>query len=279
MVAQDFVPAPEKEIVVVDLFARNRSVPVAYSEAVRQQVMAAFADRGRHIIVDAATSRPLAQTPRNWGFVDQATAAADQNEFLQNRIQIMNDAGARYVVTGAVSDYKFEHITLPAVGKNPPAQGFRATFQVILSAYDLKTGTQIPDRMYTLKGDAPIAEDADKKAISTLAGQLMFYIDNSFKFETTILELGPADPRKGVKELYIHSGTDMGVRNGDLFVVYEEIPVGGVMTRRNIGKLRVNEVQNPNVAKCKISKGNDEIVSAFNSGRGLICISDGQALF
>lgn len=277
--AQDAAQAPQKDIVVVDLFARNRTVPMAYAEDVRQQVMAAFADRGRQIVVDAATSGALAQPQGNWGFVDPTTAAANRNEFLQNRMQVMRDAGARYVVTGAIADYKFEHITLPAVGKNPPTPGFRATFQVIISAYDLKTGKQIPDRLCTLKADARVAEDADKMAISTLRGQLLFYIDNSFKFETTILQLGDADSRKGVREVYIHSGSDMGVRNGDLFLVYEEIPIGGVFTRQNIGKLRVNDVENPSVAKCKITKGNDEIVKAFNEGRVLICISDGQALF
>lgn len=50
--AQDPAPLPEKEVVVVDLFARNRTVPAVYVEAVRQQVLSAFADRGRHRIVD-----------------------------------------------------------------------------------------------------------------------------------------------------------------------------------------------------------------------------------
>ena len=71
----------------------------------------------------------------------------------------------------------------------------------------------------------------------------------------------------------------MGVKPGDLFMVYEEIPVGGVITRQKVGKLRVNDVSNPTVAKCKITKGNDEIVDAFLAGRGLICVSDSKALF
>jgi len=33
--AQDPAPLPEKEVVVVDLFARNRTVPAVYVEAVR----------------------------------------------------------------------------------------------------------------------------------------------------------------------------------------------------------------------------------------------------
>ena len=71
----------------------------------------------------------------------------------------------------------------------------------------------------------------------------------------------------------------MGVKPGDLFMVYEEIPVGGVITRQKVGKLRVNDVSNPTVAKCKITKGNDEIADAFLAGRGLICVSDSPAIF
>ena len=101
----DPAPLPEKEVVVVDLFARNRTVPAVYVEAVRQQVLSAFADRGRHRIVDGETPGMLAGPPAGWGFVDPATVASVQSEFLQNRMQAMQDAGARYVVTGAIADY------------------------------------------------------------------------------------------------------------------------------------------------------------------------------
>lgn len=118
--AQDPAPLPEKEVVVVDLFARNRTVPAVYVEAVRQQVLSAFADRGRHRIVDGETPGMLAGPPAGWGFVDPATVASVQSEFLQNRMQAMQDAGARYVVTGAIADYKFEHVSLPADSKKRP---------------------------------------------------------------------------------------------------------------------------------------------------------------
>lgn len=49
------------------------------------------------------------------------------------------------------------------------------------------------------------------------------------------------------------------------------------MTRQKIGRLRVNDVGNPDVARCKVTKGDAEIASAFREGRGLICVSDGKA--
>lgn len=49
------------------------------------------------------------------------------------------------------------------------------------------------------------------------------------------------------------------------------------MMRQQVGRLRVNDVENPDVARCKIAKGEDEIAEAFRAGRGLICVSDGKA--
>lgn len=278
--AQDATPAPEKDILVVDVFARNRIVPAPYVEMLRAEVMQSIAARGRQRIVDAEASRELTAGLPQMIFADPAQAASQQAAFLEERMQQMTAMGARYVVTGAIADYKFEHADLPpASSKERPRPGFRATFNIILSAYDLKFCRPLPDELITLTATAPVAEDADRAALAAIRTKMGFYIDRNFKFETTILQLGAADKKGRIRELYIHSGTDMGVRSGDLFMVYEDVPIGGVMTRQKVGRLRVNDVQNVSVARCKIAKGDQEIIDAFQQGRGLICVSDGEALF
>ena len=42
---------------------------------------------------------------------------------------------------------------------------------------------------------------------------------------------------------------------------------------------KLNPMKNPDVARCKIAKGEDEITEAFRAGRGPICTSDGQSFF
>lgn len=64
-----------------------------------------------------------------------------------------------------------------------------------------------------------------------------------------------------------------------LFVVWEGVPTGGVPTRQKVGRLRVNDVQNPTVARCKTTKGDAEIADAFRTESTLTCVSDGDALF
>lgn len=277
--AQEPVPAPEKETVVVDFFCRSNKVPAPYVEALREQVLRGFADRGRQTVIDAGAVRELCVSIPGTGLTTPPSAEADVAAFLQLRAPQVAPSGARYLVSGAVADYKFEHVQIPSSGKLPPRMGFQSSFQVLLLTYDLKLQQMLPVRLYTLTGTAPVAGDADLAALARIYPSMEFYVDSNFKFETTVLELCPPDKKGRVRELYIHCGTDMGVRPGDLFMVYEEVPIGGVPTRQKVGRLRVNDVQNTNVARCKIAKGDAEISDAFLGGRPLICISDGEALF
>lgn len=275
--AQDL---PEKELLIVDLFARNRTVPAPYAEAVRVEVANALLDRGRQNIVDAEVSGILPPINPLTAVTTPPTAVADVSDFLQFRIPQATEAGARYLVTGAVIDYKFSHVALPSTdSKKPPIQGYKSDFRVLISAYDLKLGKRLTDTFYDLSAAAPIAEDADRMALKQLRTRMEFYINNNFKFETRILELCPPDKKGRFRELFIHAGTAIGVKNGDLFMVYEEVAIGGVITHQKIGRLRVSNVDNPNVARCKVAKGDEQIADAFLANRKLVCVSDGEAFF
>lgn len=272
------VPGPEKETVLIDFFSHNRIVPAPYAETLRNHVLAGFAARGRLNILDAEASRSLTATLPGTGLTTPETAAEDMTAFLELRAPQAAGAGVRYLISGSIVNYKFEHVELPATdSKKPPRQGFKATFAVVLSGLDLKLGERLPDEPFTLTASAPVAADADLAALARIRGSLEYYIDRNFKFETLILELCPPDKKGRIRDLYIHSGTQMGVKQGDLFLVYEEVPIGGVMTRQKVGRLRVTDVQNPDVARCRIAKGEDEIAAAFRAGRGLVCVSDGKA--
>lgn len=276
--AQTPVPAPEKEVVVVDLFARSRVVPAPYVEILRSYVLNAFVARGRHRVLEAQSVPELTTRIGGGDIVTPETAPAEMEAFLAGRAPAAAAAGARYLVSGTITDYKFGHVDLPAAdSKKPPRPGFRASFRIVLSAVDLKLGVRLPDEPYELSATAPIAEDADRAALKRIVGQLEYYIDRNFKFETRILELCAPDKKNRFRELYIHSGTQMGVKTGDLFMVYEEMPVGDALIRQKIGRLRVTDVSNPGVALCKVAKGDAQIADAFLGNRTLICVSDGKA--
>ena len=223
--------AQEKETVLIDRFDHTRDVPVPYVESLREQVGRAFTDRGRHQVIDAQTLPSLSAS----------RSTADREILLRT-------TGARYVISGQVSDYLFRR--------------------------------EIAPEEFRLSGSGATAEEADTRAFASLPYSLLFYIDRRFRFETRILRLAPTDAKGRLKELYIHSGHSIGVQRKDLFLVYRETDMGeGAIAREQIGKLRVKEVMGDEVTKCTIVRGSDEIASSFATGETLIVVSDSESLF
>lgn len=259
-----------KEILVVEEFCRTRDVPVAYMMALRDIVGHACVDRGRHDVVDATTIPGLVVS----GTGVLYGAVTDPVSWQEQRMAAMARSGARYVITGVVSGYKIAHTRTQA-----DKEGFKSAIRLVLTGYDLTTGTQLETRSYNLVGEGVKAEEADLAAFNSLAGQLTYFLDHNFKFQTEILQVGAANKRGKIKECYIHAGSRMGVRPGDLFLVYEVVPMRGVATRQLVGKLRAKRVDDTESALCAITKGGEEIARAMQVGDRLIVISDSQALF
>lgn len=250
--------APQKEIVLVDYFSRAKEVPVPYMEAVRGNVLAGFASRGRHEIVDAEAIREL--DPYRQG--------------QSGREAALQATGARYVVSGAVTDYVFRHES--SGGKDR----FVSALRLVLTGVDLKTGKAIEPEEFKLTGQGATAEEADAKALGGMQYSLLFYIDRRFKFETQILRLAPPDAKGRLKELYVHCGAAMGVQPKDLFLVYRDTDMGeGAIAREQVGKLRVKQVLGDEVSKCAVVRGGEEITAAFAAGQPLVVVSDSESLF
>lgn len=249
--------AQEKETVLIDRFDHTRDVPVPYVESLREQVGRAFTDRGRHQVIDAQTLPSLSAS----------RSTADREILLRT-------TGARYVISGQVSDYLFRR---EIVGGKPR---FTTAMRLVLTGYDLRNDREIAPEEFRLSGSGATAEEADTRAFASLPYSLLFYIDRRFRFETRILRLAPADAKGRLKELYIHSGHSIGVQRKDLFLVYRETDMGeGAIAREQIGKLRVKEVVGDEVTKCTVVRGGDEIASSFAAGETLIVVSDSESFF
>lgn len=263
----------EKETVIVDYFSRAREVPPVYMEAVRSNVIAAFVDRGRHQVVDAQAVAGSGAPSQ--GLISGPAALVDgPSQEEARRKELIEATGARYIVTGAVTDYLFRHES--AAGKDR----FVTAMRLVLTGADLQTGKEIKPEEFKLTGQGATAEEADARALNGMQYSLLFYIDNRFKFQTQVLRLAPPDAKGRLKELYIRCGTAMGVQRQDLFLVYRDTDMGGgAIAREQVGKLRVKEVLGDEVTKCTVVKGGPEITEAFVAGRPLVVVSDTESLF
>ena len=259
------VPA-EKQTLIIDYFAGGRNVPFACVEQVRRGVIKAFVHRGRHRVVDAATVQDLYLAAS--GMTVHPWSAPE--DYREQRARSIRALGARYVVTGLVTDGSPE-----AKGKDrSPGQ-----VDLALSVYDLQTGELIDTESWPLplQGDTP--QKADEELQRQLSVRMRFFIDRYFKFETDVLRLEAPNAKGKYKELYLRCGSAMGVCNGDLFKIYRRYDLAGETAEQLVGKVRAREVCGEYVTRCTISSGGEAIARALSQGDTLVAVSDGQALF
>ena len=264
---------PSKDMLIVDYFSRTPAVSMPYLATIRNEVMAAFIRRGRYRVVDAESVAALQGSSALGLFVQQATPYAIQEAARvrrESRLEAIRSTGTRYLVSGVVTQCAF---------KQTGQDAFSGEVTFWLCGYDLAQNEQLEPQTIHLTGSGASATEALRKALEGMAAPMEQYINRNYKFTTRILELAEPDRKGRRTELYVHCGTEMGVRRGDLFLVYEQTEVGGVSVQKEIGKLRVREVQGPDVALCVISRGDEQIGEAFDSGRPLTVVSDMHSLF
>lgn len=67
-----------------------------------------------------------------------------------------------------------------------------------------------------------------------------------------------------LETLYISLGEDDGVAKGHTFAIMKNRQIGGMDSKTRIGTIEVVEVQGPSVSLCKVKKGKEEILEAYN---------------
>ncbi len=266
------VAPPSRYTVIVDYFARARDVSPSYADMVRAGVIDGFLKRNRQNVIDAA-SLGLMNIPQSNMISNPASIVNTQRDAEARRAQVIESTGARYVVSGGVTSCVF--VNDSQGGKDH----FMTTIVFNLVSHDLKTGASTDPEQFKVTGSGNSPADADRRAIASVSSRMEYYIDNHYKFLTEILRIEEQDKKGRFSQLYIHCGSNMGVQNGDLFLVYLEEEVAGVPSRKQIGKVRVRKVQGEDISLCSISNGGDAIAEAFFSVKRLVLVSDGKALF
>lgn len=267
--AQSAAESSSKETVIIDYFSRAREVPYPFVEAVRNQVMKSFMERGRQIVTDAEKMDDMDLSESEIISHPKAIVGRHPSE-VERRNDAIRSLGADYVISGVVTGYDLIH---------KERTDYVTTFTFTLSSLDVSSGQSTVPEVFKMTGSGRTPDEADKRALERIPFSIIFYIDNHFKFQTEVLRIEPPTDKGKYKELYIHCGSDMGVQNGDLFDVYLETSIGGALAKTKIGKIRAKEVCGDEVTKCSIRKGGEEMAKAIRNGDRLIVISAGEAFF
>lgn len=259
---------PSKETVIINPFTRTAAVSQAACDNIRAAVLSGFADRGRFHIVDALTDGTLSKL-----YADRTVEDVVNDANWKTESEAAYKAlGAKKVVIGQANNVSFSKFKSDIDGK----MYNKAEVTYSLKVYNIADGAMIGSEDLSVTGvDVDSQDGAFNDAMKDLRKAMVRFVDNHFKFETYILELGEADKKGRVKELYISGGTEMGVAKKTRFKVYIERKIGPKVTKSEIGTIVAVEVME-GVTKCNVSAGEDAIKEKFNNGDKLVVILDKQ---
>lgn len=259
---------PSKETVIINPFTRTDAVSQAACDNMRASVLSGLSDRGRFVIVDALTDETLSKLYANRTAEDVVNDANWKSESEA----AYKALGAKKVVIGQANNVAFSTFKSEIDGQIYN----NAEVTLSLKVYNIIDGSMVGSENIAVSGvDAGSKDGAFNDAMKDLRKAMTRFVDNHFKFETYILELGEADKKGRVKDLYISGGTEMGVAKKTRFKVYTERKIGPKVTKAEIGTIVAIEVME-GVTKCQVASGEDVIKEKFNSGEKLIIIVDKQ---
>ncbi|MBS6460212.1 MAG: hypothetical protein KH375_08715 [Alistipes sp.] len=260
---------PQKETVIVDLFSRITSVPVSIKEGVRGGVLQGFIQKGRFNVVDAETNAQLMELNKDRNTEEAVDAS---NVLNANSESVYKALGAKYLVTGCV--VSITHTKEKALLSDKLQ--CKSLIKFTLNVHNIIDGATVCTENLEVSGyDDKSYDSADNYAVSDVAKTASKFVDRNFKFETFIEALESVDKKKGVKELYVVGGTEMGVQKNQLFKVYAVKKIGSRTTKQEIGQLKAIEPMD-GITKCTVLKGGIEINDIFNNQgkEALVVISD-----
>lgn len=158
-------------------------------------------------------------------------------------------------------------------GKTRTRTYYKALIGVTLHVKNAKTDEIVDSPTFNIsEWDISWIETQDgamMKALENLSGRVTRYYNRWLPLTAKVLE-GARDKKDKQKEVYIDLGSAEGAYPGLHMAVYTVKTVAGREAKKQIGKLRVEEVQGEDISLCKVQSGGRDIKTALDSGETLV---------
>lgn len=200
-----------------------------------------------------------------------------------HRITLMDGTGmsqANWYVDGTVSNIstttKIEKYK-DNKGKEQSTTWYKAQIGVTLHVKDAQTNQILASPMFKVS-DEDLAwittpDEAINNALQSLSSRITDYFNRWLPLHANIIE-GARDKKDKQKEVYIDLGNDTkGVYRGLRFGVYTTKIVAGKEAKRQIGKLKITDIQGGDISLCKVQSGGKDIKAAIDAGETLLVTS------
>lgn len=157
-------------------------------------------------------------------------------------------------------------------------ENYRAVILFTLTLKDLN-GTIINSNTFSVESNEYSSsswyssrQKALERALSLVANYVARYYDEVYPLTADIIEVG-AEKNNRQKELYIDLGSSHGVYVDLTFGVYQLTEVNGRTSKHYLGRIRVKEIQGPDVSYCKVVSGGKDIKKCLDNDQPLLIIS------
>ena len=246
-----------KEIAYVKDIKPSGNLAQKYTDAIRAQIMQGLLDSKRLVVKDIKSDQ---QFQSEWA--KRTTDASVSEE--EYGFQILRNLNARWVIGGSIT----------TVETKKEDSYYSAKIIVNLDIIDVATGTV--DAQETFSSELSIIEigtqsttgstedEAINNAAKVLAKRAKVFAENNFELYGAILEVS-LDKKGKAEEVYIDLGEAAGVKEKDVFEVFETRVVAGRTSKKKIGELKVTAVEGDDLALCKVTKSGDVILQKMQA--------------
>ena len=156
-------------------------------------------------------------------------------------------------------------------------EDYRAIILFTLSLKDLN-GTIINSNTFSIESNEYSSswfssrQKALEKALSYVSNYVARYYDEVYPLTADIIEIG-SDKNNRQKEVYIDLGSAHGLYTDLTFGVYQLTEVNGRTSKHYLGRIRVKEIQGPDVSYCKVVSGGKDIKKCLDNDIPLLILS------
>ena len=217
-----------------------------YQDAVRAAIVKGLSQSHRITVIDGQLSEEEASRPNSY-YVD----ATISNISTTKKIEQSSDKKKTYTYYKALIGSTL-HI------KDASNDGVVASPAFNISETDLSW--------------VETADGALMKALDRLSSRITSYCNRWLPLSANILE-GAREKKDKQKEVYIDLGESEGAYKGLHLAVYTVKTVAGKEAKRQIGKLKIEEVQGEDVSLCKVQSGGKDIKAAIDAGENLVVMT------
>ena len=271
--AQEGGEAKGKPNVFIDYFWRPAEVSFTWAENLRSCVIEGISATGRVELTDV-DSKDALNIERSRRESGEAVACDDMD-----RMKVMTSEGANFLIQGRISSI--------ATDISKTKEG--TYYYTATCAYTLKVINPMDGKLISTKtfkhGDGLtniVTADTEEEAVAKVCRQAIkavrTLVEDAFKVQGTILEIA-AEKKGEAKEVYISIGSDHGVGDGAFFSACIERQVAGRTSQKEIGELKVKNVEAGDLTLCEVKKGGEEIKKAIDAGQTVVIKSKEKKSF